>query len=191
MGWDWLRLTASGTSGRQALHKSTVQYRSLLPCLHLANMTTTQTLDGLITQMKGGSSTNFWDVVVSYSVDNLNRILQILWAGNKSFADVVIVAQGVDRLGPYTITFNLKLGSPTLQFVAGAAGQALLEMSLNGTYAIDPDPPKPVPPNQYILQAIVPLASVSGTEVTGSNPTVRIPSIQPCIDLTDVYLGSR
>jgi hypothetical protein len=133
-----------------------------------------QTLDALVAQMKGNSSTNLWDVVVSYSVDNLNRILQTLWAGNKSFADVVIVTQGQDRKGKYPIAFNLKFGSPTLQFAAGAAGQALLKMSLGGTYTIDTDPPKAVPPNQYILQAIVPLASVSGSEVTGTNATVCV-----------------
>ncbi len=84
--------------------------------------------------MSGTNSTSDWDVLVSYSVTQLNAILPSLWRGD-TFNEVLFNRDYLD-FGLRTAA-HLSIGAPTLQFVAGENAKALLTMKLEGWLRTD------------------------------------------------------
>ncbi|WP_437313022.1 hypothetical protein [Sorangium sp. So ce385] len=133
-------------------------------------------LDSLVNWMKGSQSTDQWDVVCSYSVDQLNRFLGAQYDAGKLAREVRITTQVEDPVtgDPLDIEFDLKFASPTLAFVAGRSGYATLTMRLKdgGSYTINVPgrPPKvtPIPGDKYSIEATVPLAAIKGDTGTVS-----------------------
>lgn len=133
-------------------------------------------LDTLVNWMKGSQSTDQWDVVCSYSVDQLNRFLSAQYDAGKLARDVKISTQVEDPLtgDPLDVEFDLKFASPTLAFIAGRSGYATLTMPLKDgstyTLSIPGRPPKvtPIPGGKYSIQATVPLAAIKGDTGTVS-----------------------
>ncbi|MCC2280964.1 hypothetical protein LKL35_37260, partial [Streptomyces sp. ET3-23] len=79
------------------------------------------------------SSTNNWDVVASYSVDQLNDFLKKAHAGNKLVSQVTLNPAPVyDRHTKkyYTDTYKIIFQAPTIEFLLGQRGVARLVMPI-------------------------------------------------------------
>ncbi|KAI0852848.1 hypothetical protein F5Y00DRAFT_258103 [Daldinia vernicosa] len=113
--------------------------------------------------MKGSGKTEKWDVVVSYSMAQLNDVLQKLWKSDSASKKVEF---SVEREGPghskYCTKFNITLAAPTLSFTLSK--NACLKMDLSGTYhdqtATETYPDETIPPGYY-FEANVPIVCVS------------------------------
>jgi hypothetical protein len=85
-------------------------------------------------------TTENWDVVVSYSLDKLNHLLESLWTEDGPFKvlDLSLQTKVRDPRGgkvhpTYNLNWGVSLGSPTLSFNAyGNAPTAVLTMVVNG-----------------------------------------------------------
>jgi hypothetical protein len=137
------------------------------------NPYTPPTIDDLVNLMKGNASTDQWDVVCSYSVNQLNQFLSAQYDANLLAKDVKISTQVQDPItdDPLDILFDLHFASPSLSFIAGRAGYATLTMTLieGSTYTLTIQggvtKVVPIPGNKYSIQATVPLAAMKGDTV--------------------------
>jgi hypothetical protein len=126
------------------------------------------TKDELLAQMAKGEAANGWDIVSSYSVDALNKVLAAAYTAGALQAEVSFSTQRQDPItgSNFTLQYQLTLGSPTIAFVAGQSGSALLTMPLlKGSYIITPEggPAKSGDlPAGYNIIASVPLAAITG-----------------------------
>ena len=152
-------------------------------------MSTYPSLSKLVDGMQGGGTTDLWDVVVSYSIDRLNKLLQKLWVTDTTFDEIQFTTQSMLPTGDLiNINWRVKIGSPTLSFTLD--GRAILSMSVSGSHQAEgtnpstgePYPIIELPANSYQLDALVPLVSVRAKEGSnvGTDPTVRQTS--PYID---------
>ncbi|KAJ3530689.1 hypothetical protein NM208_g9217 [Fusarium decemcellulare] len=115
--------------------------------------------------------TERWDVVVSYSLPSLNRVLQRLWTNSitSTTTELITVSTNEDD-EEYHTKWWLRLGAPTLQFTHD--GKASLRMPLDGkrqvvekTAAGKERPVREIPPNTYSLFAVIPLGVGSSGKV--------------------------
>lgn len=119
-------------------------------------------LSDLVTVMEGGTATNGWDIVCSYSLDALNQILATSHQNGKLVQAIQLTAQGTDVSGhPYTIEFDITLGAPTMQFFSDLSGECQLTMSIAGTYAVNGGEVQSIS-GGYNLVANVPLGAIYG-----------------------------
>lgn len=146
----------------------------------LATILESPTYDALVNQLgTGTSATNGWDIVCSYGVDALNKVLQDSHTQGRIDSKISVTA---DRTNPLshkksTITFNLDLGAPTLRFIAGMSGFCELSIPISSaTYDIVEDdsnnsgsassssgaPDSSTLPAGYSIIARVPLAATFG-----------------------------
>ncbi|PGH18962.1 hypothetical protein AJ80_04289 [Polytolypa hystricis UAMH7299] len=120
-------------------------------------------LDELVSGMKNAPKTEKWDVVVSYSVAELNAVLQKLWTANRTTCKLDKFS--AKREGPghsvYYTDFNITLGAPTLTFTL--TQEACLKMKITGTCQ-DRDDNKTYTeeaiPSGYYFHVTLPLAGV-------------------------------
>lgn len=148
--------------------------------------------DDLVAAMKGQRTTKGWDVVVSYSSAELNRLLQGLWKQSSTMQSVQFVREFF--LFEQIVKYNLSLGSPSLEFPPGDGAVALLKMPISGdyqafnvimnekgaagsdglVYKVDGNgkTKKTIPDKTYELWVTVPLVSVAGDSVDGNATTV-------------------
>ncbi|CAN9253401.1 unnamed protein product [Alternaria alternata] len=147
----------------------------------------------LLSAMSGVNSTSNWDVLVSYSVTQLNALLPSLWKKDgKTFTNVTMNFD-YETLG-LRMAGNFDIGAPTLQFITGESSQSQLTMSLQGSIRKDtlvtdddtgavtvteggPKDTTSIPPGLYQIIALVPLASMDGNALD-SNSGKAYPSSQ-------------
>ncbi|KAF3904381.1 hypothetical protein ABW21_db0201074 [Orbilia brochopaga] len=113
--------------------------------------------------MKDLGRTEKWDVVVSYSLTELNAVLQKLW---KSDSATQKAHFSVEREGPghskYWTDFDITLAAPTLSFTPSKS--ASLKMNLSGKYhdyTEDKTYPDDTIPTGYYFEANLPIICVS------------------------------
>ena len=113
--------------------------------------------------MQGSSRTEKWDVVVSYSIDQLNALLQKLWKADPPAKTAQFT---VPREGPghtkYWTDFDVTFAAPSLTFTLSKS--ARLKMALSGTYhdrTEDKTFPDDKIPSGYYFEAILPIICVS------------------------------
>jgi hypothetical protein len=115
-----------------------------------------------------------WDVVVSYSLESLNSVLQRIWTNSVTSTTVELITTSHNEDDEeYNTKWWLRLGAPTLQFTRD--GKASLCIPLNGkrqvmkkTAAGNERPVREIPLNTYVLYAVIPLGVVSAK--SGSGP---------------------
>lgn len=117
-------------------------------------------------KMGGKETTDGWDILVSYSEEQLNNLLAKLWGSKNFFHDIAVShdfgEDGIVMIKAYTFT----LGSPKLAFgELDGKPRAYLKMGLSGTKHLQgpsgPPKNKIIPGNVCELQLAVPLASFS------------------------------
>ncbi|OAA39344.1 hypothetical protein NOR_06182 [Metarhizium rileyi] len=130
-------------------------------------MTLQATPEQLHEAMTGLETTDHWDVLVSYSEDQLNQILKRTWGGLHKVAKPTFNVS--NRLGQRTFTdvYDLVLEDPMIQFKQiDASPWATLTLSVSGTQrpkdSNDPGDVLFIPKGLYKFQVNVPLSSVSG-----------------------------
>ncbi|KAL5620887.1 hypothetical protein FOBRF1_004133 [Fusarium oxysporum] len=132
-------------------------------------------VDALINGCKSATGvTSRWDVVVSYSLESLNSVLQRIWTNSITSTTVELITTSLNEDDEeYHTKWWLNLGAPTLQFTRD--GKASLCMPLNGkrqvmgkTAAGNERPVRQIPLNTYALYAVIPLGVVSAK--SGSGP---------------------
>lgn len=140
--------------------------------------TTYPQLQDLVASMKGVPSTNGWDVVCSYTIDNLNTFLEAQYQNNVLAKELKLSTTRADPLtgASYTIDYDVQLGTPTLSFVGGRSGVANLAMPIEdgSSYTVTPQGGQPLPSHTipggtYTITAVVPLAAVNGDTGTVSD----------------------
>jgi hypothetical protein len=127
-------------------------------------------LADLVSAMTAVPSTNGWDVVCSYTTDQLNAFLSAQYDADALQKLVTIQTTSADPLTgePFTIAYRLLFAAPSLSFIAGVRGVAAVDMPIldGSTYTVSASgtPPKTtlIPGGQYVLKATVPLAAISG-----------------------------
>lgn len=129
-------------------------------------------LSDLVNVMNGKSSTNLWDIVCSYTIDQLNDFLKYQYDAGKLAKEVKLSTKRHDDLyeTDFTINYDIKFGSPVLKFISGRSGFATLTIPINdgSSYSLTPEEntqptkTKSIPGGQYSVEAVVPLAAISG-----------------------------
>ncbi|MFJ7904256.1 hypothetical protein ACIQ6V_27860 [Streptomyces sp. NPDC096198] len=141
-----------------------------------------QSISDLVSKMNGVRSTNKWDVVVSYSVKELNDFLKAAYAEDKLVSSVTLASENAVydiRTKKYWVdTYKINFKTPTLDFVLGQRGMARLVMPIgdgsslvsqpyadkelkNPGEAVKSDLPGG---GKYSVVAMVPLAVISGNK---------------------------
>ncbi|EFR01061.1 hypothetical protein MGYG_04064 [Nannizzia gypsea CBS 118893] len=125
-------------------------------------------------KMKAASRTCRWDVLVSYSAEELNKVLRKQWEGSKLFTHATF--ETVTMGGNLISKFDLTLGFPQLQIKSlSALASASLSIPIEGTmeqrYKQFPPEIFTITPNNFSLEVGVPLAVVDGEETGGSIQT--------------------
>jgi hypothetical protein len=125
--------------------------------------------DDLLKEMKGNPSLNKWDVLCSYRESEINALLKTQYKNSQYSQKISLVDEHTDEYGdPVTITVNLDLKAPVLQFDATNKNECILNMKIEkGSYKVD-NPSRPtseqiLPENVLVLLAHVPLSAVMGT----------------------------
>jgi hypothetical protein len=126
----------------------------------------------LVNAMRGADSTNGWDVVCSYTVAQLNSLLQAQYDAGALAKEVSLSTKTTDPLTDedYTVSYDLRFSSPALSFIAGRSGFATLTMAIQdgSSYTVTPDggqpKTKPIPGGKYNIEAVVPLAAMQGDD---------------------------
>jgi hypothetical protein len=127
----------------------------------------------LLSMMGKGPSTSQWDIVCSYSLDQLNAMLARVYDSQSKGVARELTLQTPPRPDPLTgqqffISYDITLGPPRLEFMAGINGQCLLTMPLlKGRYTITPvggsaGAPNLIPENKYSVLVQVPLICIYG-----------------------------
>ncbi|KAL4261750.1 hypothetical protein AB1N83_007084 [Pleurotus pulmonarius] len=140
----------------------------------------TQTVESLAYGMQRAETTQGWDVMVSYSLDELNELLKKIWFSDPdASAEFYPVTQSYDPRTEeyYNIEWSIVLASPSLQFTID--GRASLCMDLSGKWRVEGLKPDGTPypwkiiPSNCTFTAIVPLQSVRAREgdTKGTDPT--------------------
>ncbi|KAF4333635.1 hypothetical protein FBEOM_12554 [Fusarium beomiforme] len=131
-------------------------------------------VDTLISGSKTGVGiTANWDVVVSYSLESLNSVLQKIWTSSVASTTVEVVTVSTNEDDEeYHTKWWLRLGAPTLQFTRD--GKASLCMPLDGKRQVveksesgKEKPIRDIPANTYALYAVIPLGVVSAKSGAG------------------------
>lgn len=128
----------------------------------------------LVETMNGNDSTNGWDAVCSYTVKQLNAFLKKSYEEKKLVTNLSFEVEKVDELFDikYSVKYEIKLASPTLRFIAGESGKAILTMPMeSGTSQVvseqtGPKDPVEIPQNKYSIECVIPLASITGRNET-------------------------
>ncbi|MEU8571639.1 hypothetical protein AB0C51_25500 [Streptomyces pathocidini] len=139
-------------------------------------------LNELVSKMNGRDSTNKWDVVVSYSAEQLNSFLKTAYAGNKLVSKVVLNSRTyIKQIKKYyEDTYTINLQAPTIEFLLGQRGMARLVMPIGegSTYETKeegtsgPGEVTKLPAGKYSVVATVPLAVISGDKKVADQGTV-------------------
>lgn len=143
--------------------------------------------------MQGCPSTASWDVLVSYSEDKLNRLLAKQWGKSPTFKELsfdVFHRKGTPK--EYSTHYDIKLGSPTLQFQSKKSEPvATLVMSIEGSkYDSDlPDQVQKIEPGYFSLAVHVLLTNMP--EDHEVNHDVRSISRVLFLIVTDAYICAR
>ncbi|EGD87448.1 hypothetical protein H112_05992 [Trichophyton rubrum D6] len=120
-------------------------------------------------KLSGKITTDDWDILVSYTREKLNHLLDKTWGSKPLLQNVKFTSKpyipGVDLTEDYTFA----LASPVLNFgYLDGNPRAFLKMGFSGsvTSTVKPNPPvtTPIPADVYFLQIGVPLASFSAEE---------------------------
>lgn len=127
-------------------------------------------LDELVKSMSGFPCTNNWDIVCSYTIDQLNQFLQTQYDAAKLAKEVKVSTEKQDPItgDDFTISYNIQFASPKVSFISGVSGSVTLEMPINdgSSYSVTSNgttrPPQTIPGNTYSVQAVVPLAAING-----------------------------
>jgi len=146
-------------------------------------------VDDLINSMALGPSTNQWDIICSYSLDKLNKILEDTYnsSGSGIAKEVKISTLRNDPLTGtnFTIDYDIIFGAPSLEFTAGVNGMCNLSMEiLSGTYTVTPEGSTPgkartIPDKKYSVTGDFPLVAVYGDQhQTAESGTVIVFSPQ-------------
>lgn len=126
----------------------------------------------LISSMAEGPSTNRWDIVCSYSLEQLNAMLQANY-GKENSGIVKEVKLSTIRNNPlgdekFTISYDILFDAPSLEFIAGINGMCNLKMKIaSGTYTVTPEgsingKTTPIPQGKYTIIGAFPLVAVYG-----------------------------
>ncbi|KAK6544733.1 hypothetical protein TWF694_001418 [Orbilia ellipsospora] len=131
----------------------------------------------LVNEMKGKETTNGWDMLVSYNVQQINDLLKVRAEKLPGVLNIgKIVTQYQDPFADddeedeatVAMVFELKLSTPTLQFNDGQ-GQVTLHFPMEGTTKKGDSSPKAIKPG-HSLQIVTNLTNVSGTLTDTANP---------------------
>ncbi|TWU71795.1 hypothetical protein ED733_000106 [Metarhizium rileyi] len=130
-------------------------------------MTSQATPEQLHDAMTGLETTDHWDVLVSYSEDQLNQFLKRTWGGLHKVAKPTFTVSTTHGKRTFTDVYDLVLEDPMIQFIQNDAGPwATLTLSVSGTQrpkdSNDPGDVLFIPKGLYKFQVNVPLSSVSG-----------------------------
>jgi hypothetical protein len=126
----------------------------------------------LVQAMHSEPTTNQWDIVCSYNVEQLNNFLLAQYDAGSLAREIQLSTDREDPLSgsKYTIRYHIQFASPKLSFVSGRSGYASLIMPIieASSYSILPEgSDKPtrtieIPAGKYSIHAIVPLAAICG-----------------------------
>lgn len=141
-------------------------------------MARTANVQELAEAMKAQSVTANWDVVVSYTTEKLNKVLQNVWVqGYGSEMPDSVEIKPMTGANQSANEYSMKLHNPTLSFVPGDSAVALLKMGLSGTAWIDGNKADAVQivMGTFEIELQVPLVSVpDGAQMSGDT----IPDMQ-------------
>lgn len=139
--------------------------------------------DDLIQKMQANDCTAHWDVVVSYSVTQLDILLQRLWTKNNFHTKLITFDVPLPNVTTVRYYVQLTLSSPSLQFSSQSSGKAQLAFDLAGFFRVDtvtkdasgnenitPGNPSNIPNGTQMIVS-VPIAGVTGNQ--SENPVVR------------------
>lgn len=127
-------------------------------------------VDDFVNRLKGASTTNDWDVVVSYDEKKITDLLEDLWEEKKTFGNLklnVPVTRDIFVINrPRSVTlnvhFDLTFSNPRLQFHPTQSGRAILSLILGGNHqAENSDTTYGLPKGYYQLDVNVPIAAMN------------------------------
>lgn len=132
---------------------------------------TRKTLPELVKAMSGRDTTDKWDVVVSYSLEQLNQFLASQYQAGTLAREVKLHTELEDDFaGDKSVDYDLRISSPALAFNSQTPGTAVLTMGIGSgsSYTVTPKSggqpqTKSFPADRYSIQCVVPLAALSGT----------------------------
>ncbi|KAJ5348579.1 uncharacterized protein N7506_001832 [Penicillium brevicompactum] len=133
------------------------------------------------------NATDGWDVMVSYSQDPLNALLQEAWGKCPKFSNVSFKhSETINKATKITMIrdFTLDLSSPVLQFDASESqSRAILVMVINGSYkttVFQNEKPIGQPGTDHIakdayqLKVFLPIAGISGDTVHKPGNVIKL-----------------
>ena len=113
-------------------------------------------------RMVGNACTDDWDVLVSYSEQQLNDFLAREWSQRRHFANLYFRKE----MPWHTQEYRLKFHPPTLRFETTQTSEpyASLEIPIEGTtwLADTGRPPFEILPGNYQFRVTVPIAGIHG-----------------------------
>ncbi|NTU73693.1 hypothetical protein HGB07_06035 [Candidatus Roizmanbacteria bacterium] len=133
------------------------------------------THDALVQAMQGLPSTNKWDIVCSYTIDQLNLFLKDQYEADKLAKKIPQLKFDTDLpyIGAATMTVDLVFSEPILTFILGDSQNAVISMLItDGTFSITPkDTQFPtragsIKPKTYNLVATIPIKAITGNTIT-------------------------
>ena len=127
-----------------------------------------QRISDLVQAMNGNPSTHNWDVVVSYSIKQINESLVEKYNAKKIVTEIKFDIPVVLKNESYIIRYDINFDPPVLSFIAGESkAKLVMKIGKGSNYLVIKDntitQTKPIPENQYSLKMTVPLAVLHGT----------------------------
>ncbi|CAJ0549928.1 Ff.00g065230.m01.CDS01 [Fusarium sp. VM40] len=127
-------------------------------------------IDDMVTTMQGQSCTANWDMLVNYSVNELNTLLQQIWLEKKMPGDTIIFDLSLPGIEIMKYHVEVTLAPPSLSFDPIETGKAILSFPMSGFYRIATINPNGTVtpgtstffPTRSSMKCSVPIAGVSG-----------------------------
>ncbi|KAI9040186.1 uncharacterized protein KD926_008509 [Aspergillus affinis] len=131
-------------------------------------MTKSLPVKDLHQELKNKTTTDGWDILVSYSEKQLNQFLKKSWGASNRFTNVPLKQPLGHGKHAYTQLYNIKFHAPDLNFDT-AAGFVYLTMPISGTSRASDDKPEDaikIPEGHYSFKV---RCQIKGMKGDGSN----------------------
>lgn len=115
--------------------------------------------------MKGGETTDKWDVLVSYDQGKLQKYLKAAWAKTHRVASAEFKVTTMIAGHEFEEDFKLTIEDPTLEFYQGSnEARARLTMDISGTSTSKqfPNEPLTIDRGNFSLQVTLPVKAIHG-----------------------------
>ncbi|PIG90081.1 hypothetical protein AARAC_001874 [Aspergillus arachidicola] len=115
--------------------------------------------------MKGGETTDKWDVLVSYDQNKLQKYLKAAWAKTHRVANAEFKVTTMIAGHEFEEDFKLTIEDPALEFYQGSnEARARLTMDISGTSTSKqfPDEPLTIDRGNFALQVTLPVKAIHG-----------------------------